>query len=154
LTDPDAGTGIQTVLLTTVSLIPTIVSPSRTKNRFWSQTPDRPPPPPPSQPAGLSEGIIGAIAGVAGFVVLVIVLVCAFLLYKLRTRRQNHYLNPLRLHPIEVEMEDRMSKELNSTTSLVRMGHVRKDRPMSASLRYPNAEVYSVTSGRLGTETH
>ena len=82
---------------------------------------------------------------------LVIVLVCAFLLYKLRTRRQNHSLNPLRFHPIEVEMEDR---ELNSMTSLVRMGHVRKDRPMSASLRYPNAEVYSVTSGRLGAEAH
>jgi hypothetical protein len=75
----------------------------------------------------------------------------AFFLYKIRTRRQNRLLNPLLIHPIGVELDDRMSKD-NSTTSLVRTGHVRRDRPTSASLRYPNAEVYSLNSGRLNEE--
>jgi hypothetical protein len=85
-------------------------------------------------------------------VVLAAFLICAFLLYKFRSRRPNHPLNPLLVHPIEVELEDRISKEVNSTSSLVRMGHVRRDRPVSASLRCPNAEVYSLNSARLNTE--
>lgn len=140
---------VETIIVTSISLISTTLHPSRTRTRPPSETAD---PPTPSQPTGLSEGIIGAIAGIAGFVVLAGFLICAFFLYKLRTRPQNHPLNPLLEHPIEVEMEDQMSKDVNSTTSLVRMGHVRRDRPRSASLRYPNAEVYSLNSGRLKTQ--
>lgn len=73
-------------------------------------------------------------------------------MYKFYTRRQNHPLNPLLVHPIEVEMDERTNKDVNSTSSLGRMGHAKGGRPLSASLRYPDARVYNQNSGRLRTE--